>query len=210
MILTKRKLTAWLLPVLLAAALLGLTVPARAADYTCTARIPVGVQLNGEADEQFTVTIQGEEGAPVPEQTTLQLSGGAAGAFEGLTYTEPGDYTYTIRQTAGSTQYMTYDDTVYTVVVQVTNAEDGGLTYQIYASGDEDPTSKSAAVGFLNTYAPPADPAPGGDGGSTTAPRTGDNLSLAAPAGLLAGALVALILLAALRRRPGGEEGRAH
>ena len=36
------------------------------------------------------------------------------------------------------------------------------------------------------------------------------DLRLGYSAGLLAGALVALVLLAALRRRPGGEEGRAH
>ncbi len=200
MILTKRKLTSWLLPAVLLAALLGLAVPARAADYTCTAGIPVEVRLNGDSDEQFTVTIEGEEGAPMPEQTTLLLSGGEAGAFEGLTYTEPGDYTYTIRQTAGSTEYMTYDETVYTVVVQVTNAEDGGLTYQIYASGDDDPTTKTASVGFLNTYAPPAASTP-----STDTPKTGDDAPVLLPAALLAGAMAALILMAALRKRPAGQ-----
>ena len=47
------------LPVLLAALLAPAT--ARAADYSCTAELPVEVALNGETDEAFTVTITAEE-----------------------------------------------------------------------------------------------------------------------------------------------------
>ena len=83
------------------------------------------------------------------------LAGNETGSFTGFTFTEPGDYVYTVRQTPGETEYMTYDDAVYTVVIQVTNAEDGGLTYQIFASEDQNPDEKAAAVRFLNTYAPP-------------------------------------------------------
>lgn len=149
------------LPVLLAALLAPAT--ARAADYSCTAELPVEVALNGETDEAFTVTITAEEGTPMPEETELAIAGDETGSFTGFTFTEPGDYTYTVLQQAGETEYMTYDDAVYTVIIQVTNTEDGGLTYQIFASEDQNPDEKAAAVRFLNTYAPPtptASPAP--------------------------------------------------
>ena len=149
------------LPVLLAALLAPAT--ARAVDYSCTAELPVEVALNGETDEAFTVTITAEEGTPMPEETELAIAGDETGSFTGFTFTEPGDYTYTVLQQAGETEYMTYDDAVYTVVIQVTNAEDGGLTYQIFANRDDNPTEKTGAVRFLNTYAPPtptASPAP--------------------------------------------------
>ena len=146
------------LPVLLAALLA--PAAAKAADYVCTAELPVEVALTGESDELFIVTITAEEGTPMPEETELVLAGNETGSFTGFTFTEPGDYVYTVRQTPGETEYMTYDDAVYTVIIQVTNTEDGGLTYQIFASEDQNPDEKAAAVRFLNTYAPPPKPTP--------------------------------------------------
>lgn len=193
----------WLFFPVVVALLLCMTLGAQAAEPTCTARLPVEIQLNGDSTEQFTVTIEGEAGAPMPEQTQLQISGGSTSAFEGLTYTEPGDYVYTVHQIKGTTQYMTYDDTVYTVVIQVTNDGQGGLTEQIFASGDDNPDSKAASVEFLNTYAPPATTTSG-----QSAPKTGDTADLVAPVTALGGAALALVLLAALRRRGDQEDNQ--
>ena len=54
------------LPVLLAALLA--PAAAKAADYVCTAELPVEVALTGESDELFIVTITAEEGTPMPRR----------------------------------------------------------------------------------------------------------------------------------------------
>ena len=148
-----RKLSGLLvLPVLLAATLL-MPVKAQAAEaaYECTACLPVGVTLNGESEEQFVITIAARDGAPMPSQTELVLGGDSTGAFEGFYYTEPGDYVYTVSQVAGSTEGMTYDDAVYTVTIQVTDAAGGGLEAQVCASSSGSPAGEVDAGTFLNT-----------------------------------------------------------
>ena len=172
-----RKLSGLLvLPVLLAV-LLMMPVRAKAAEYACDAVIPVSMELNGTHDEKFEVTIELAEKAdpdtplPAEEACSLLLGDGESGNFS-IHYTEPGDYFYVIRQTAGSTGYMTYDDTVYAVQVQVTNDEgdvDGDgktLKYTVtaYDASIPEPASenKVAELAFLNTYAPPT-PAPTDD-----------------------------------------------
>ena len=50
---------------------------------------------------------------------------------------------------------MTYDGTVYTVTIRVTNAEGGGLQHEIWATTDDAPDTKVEELRFLNTYAPP-------------------------------------------------------
>ena len=141
---------------------------------------------------------------PLPDEAKdgLWMRGGSHDAFHNLHFTEPGDYLYYVRQTPGDTPYMTYDDALYTVVVQVTNhrTSDGmGLQYQIFASRHDDPGNKVAEVRFLNTYAPPAatpTPAPAG-----TLPQTGDSLPLGLLVGLAVAAAAAVVVLVVLRRR---------
>ncbi len=200
-----------LLPVLLAALLLPAEAKAETAAYTCTARLPVSVELNGDSQEEFTVAIEPGPGMdaslPMPEETHLRLAGDSAGAFEGFVYTEPGDYVYTVTQTAGDTEYMAYDTAVYTVVIQVTNGENGGLTYQVYASRDDKPEEKVSEVSFLNTYTPPTEPettAPAETEEVTdTAPKTGDDQNLAPFIAVLTVAAVVAAGLVILRARSG-------
>lgn len=220
------------LPVLLAA-LLMMPLRASAAEYACDAVIPVSMELNGDHDEQFEVTIEAAEGAadgqpmPAEEERSILLADGETGGFA-IHYTEPGDYYYVIRQTAGSTAYMSYDATVYEVQVQVTNdtAADGSWTlkYQVVANDVNTPSEKAAALAYLNTYAPPPATTPTPDehpdiaegiengtwGGKATAtpdpaaglvPQTGDTLPLTALVAVLVLAAAAIVVLVAARRR---------
>ena len=107
--------------IIIEAALLLLLLPlqARAAEYKCTAELPVEVRTSGAATaERFTITLTPEDGAPAPAADTVQVKGSGTAGFTGLTYTAPGDYRYTVRQCAGGTAHMTYDATVYTVTVR--------------------------------------------------------------------------------------------
>lgn len=187
------------IPILFIAVLmLILPISAGAAEYECTASLPVSVKLNGDFDETFIVTIAPGDGTgdglPMPENREISIAGDSSSAFEGLRYTAPGDYVYTVTQKAGNTEFMTYDETVYTVVVQVTNAADGGLTYQVYASRDDDTESKSAEISFINTYSPPPEENP-------SAPQTGDTNSVGEYAAISAVAAAALFLMVFIFKR---------
>ena len=228
-----RKLSGLLvLPVLLAALLL-LPVSAKAEEYACDAAIPVTMQLNGTHSEKFEVTIECAENAdenqpmPAADNQALMLADEEQGCFT-IHYTEPGDYFYIVRQTAGSTAYMSYDITVYAVQVQVTNAEDGSLNYTVTANDVENPDAKAAEVSFLNTFAPPTPtPAPAVDehpdiaegiangtwGGAPTAtpgllgiPQTSDSLPLTALVVVLVVAAAAIVALVILRKRSDKKE----
>ena len=227
-----RKLSGLLVLPVLFAALLILPVRANAEGHECYAELPVRVDLNGENDEQFHVTIEtapeADPSTPLPAEAEdgLWVSGDGDGKFTGFYYTEPGNYEYIVRQECGDTAYMTYDDTVYHVVVQVTNTQDGGLSYQVFAWTDEDSEDKAQALAFLNTYAPPT-PAPtdehpdiaegieNGTWGGTptpkpvsTLPQTSDALPLTALVVVLVLAAAAIVVLVVLRVRKNKQDGQ--
>lgn len=135
--------------IIIEAALLLLLLPlqARAAEYKCTAELPVEVRTSGAATaERFTITLTPEDGAPAPAADTVQVKGSGTAGFTGLTYTAPGDYRYTVRQCAGGTAHMTYDATVYTVTVRVTNQPNGGLGGRDLGHGRQQRKDRPAAV----------------------------------------------------------------
>ncbi|WP_193316224.1 Spy0128 family protein [Bifidobacterium cebidarum] len=121
--------------------------------------------LSGRAlkDGEFTFTLTGATDAPLPEGATngiKTVTNDKDGkiAFGKITYTKPGVYTYTVRETAGDLSGVTYDDTVYTVIVTVVDNHDGTMTatHQIMrtASAASTPVKDKDAV-FANTYTPP-------------------------------------------------------
>lgn len=219
-----RKLSGLLvLPVLLAALLL-LPVSAKAEGRECCAELPVHVELNGTTDEQFHVTIEcapeADDSQPMPEEAEegLWTVGDCDVAFSNFYFTEPGNYSYIVKQERGKTAYMTYDDTVYNVVIQVTNTDDGSLAYQVFAWTEDDAEDKAQAISFLNTYAPPtptpddhpdiAEAIENGTWGTPTPkpaaiPQTSDNLPLVSLIVVLVVAAVAIVALVIARKRSG-------
>lgn len=226
-----RKLSGLLvLPVLLAALLL-MPVKAYAEetadtpeynnDYACDVTLPVNMKLNGDHGEAFEVVLEADveknQGAEVPmptdNKTKLSLKKDESDGFT-MHYTEPGDYFYKVSQTAGKTPYMTYDDTVYYVQIQVVNSENGGLEGSVHANKAENPTEKTAELQFLNTYAPPAPavtpkptatPAPvaptATPTGAFTLPQTGDTMPLITVLVVMLVAAAALVVLFVARKR---------
>ena len=145
--------------IILEVALLLLLLPAhaRADACQCTATLPVEVRTAGAATaERFTITLTPEDGAPAPAADTVQIQGSGTASFTRLVYTAPGDYRYTVCQRAGTTAQMTYDATVYTVTVRVTNQPGGGLGAEIWATGAT--SEKTGLLLFQNRYDPPAVP----------------------------------------------------
>ena len=79
--------------------------------------------------DKFEFTIEGDE--PLPTQREVSVDSNNHGfTFGAITFTKPGEYTYTIKETAGTDDKIVYDDTEYTVTVNVT--DNGGTLESTY------------------------------------------------------------------------------
>ncbi|AQS52635.1 Collagen adhesin [Jeotgalibaca dankookensis] len=103
-------------------------------------------RLEGQAIEanQFSFELLDEEGNILQ---TVQNKADGHVVFEELTYTKPGDYTYTIREVLGEQGGMIYDDATYGVRVTVVDDGEGKLlTEAIYQDGPASFTNKYASA----------------------------------------------------------------
>lgn len=123
--------------------------------------VPVTISLSGTLPypaEDYTVVLKAEDAAyPMPSGTisgacTMTITGKGTKNFPVITYDRVGVYTYTIYQVAGTNKKCTYDETVYTLVVTITNKEDySGLeaTAVLYPDSEGD---KLPGAEFKNKY----------------------------------------------------------
>ena len=72
--------------------------------------------------------------------------------FDAINYTAAGTYTYTVSEVKGNEDDVTYDRTVYTVTVTVTEQDGKLVATPTYKKGDVAATQ----LAFANTYAAPA------------------------------------------------------
>ncbi|MDO4436490.1 MAG: FctA domain-containing protein [Coriobacteriaceae bacterium] len=116
-------------------------------------------------------------------------------SFDTIVYTEAGEHEYSIREVKGDAEGVTYDETVYTVKVSVTDDGNGQLewTYEYGEMGEPM---------FHNTYKAPAKPDPKPEDPKPVLPSTGDaGLMQALCAGMAGTAAVATGLFTAKRKR---------
>lgn len=110
--------------------------------------LPVSVTENGEKapGEAHEVILKAEDGT---EQAYV-IQGCGEGGFT-LTFTNVGDYYYTVRQSAGSVEGATYDDTIFYVHCQVTHGTEG-LDVVAVAYTDPACSGGKSDIAFTNTY----------------------------------------------------------
>ncbi len=102
-----------------------------------------------DGEFQFTLT-----GPNVPGGSETVSNVGSTFTFSQLVFDTVGVYTYQVTEKAGSVGGVSYDETVYTVTVTVTDDGSGKLQTAIAVTGGEE-----ATLVFTNTYQ--ADPATG-------------------------------------------------
>lgn len=177
----------------------GMSAPAAyAADAAGLSPFQVEVTLEGtlpDEAEDFQFLLQAvDAGAPMPEGSvdgtyTMTVSGAGTAAAPVIAYSKLGVYHYQITQQAGESADCTYDDTVYSLTVYVTNAEEGDgidVTAVLFTASESE---KLDSASFQNIYPTvvvsetPADPTTV----TTSTVKTGD---AAAP-------MIALLILAA-------------
>lgn len=160
--------------------------------------IPVSC-IGENTSEAFKVTIQMEsEEYQTCNVKELTLNNGEKSSFN-VTYRYPGTYRYEIRQERGTDAKTTYDDTVYTVDVYVTEDEEGVMHTEpvIFIKGKSD---KCAEASFKNTRVTPTE-------SKTGIVNTGDSTVIVRYILLITGSLISLVLLLVMaKRRKGGEK----
>ena len=81
-----------------------------------------------EEDPEFTFVLTSINGAPMPEEHEITVTGAGRAAFGAITYTLPGEYVYTIAERDESLPNWSYDASLYTLTVMVIEDGEGNLT----------------------------------------------------------------------------------
>lgn len=169
----------------------------RAEERSCTISIPAETAVSGKSapsGTEFEIVLEAlDKECPMPETTNVTVKDSGKVKFGPITYTVPEDYHYRVYQKAGNAKNYTYDKTEYTVTVRVVNAENGGLSAEIWAIKDGS-QNKTDRIVFNNSYKAPADPA-------VSNVKTGDTVEVYVWVGLFVAALAAVLLVLAVRRR---------
>ena len=92
----------------------------------------------------FNFVLSAADGTPMPASPNATNAADGTVAFGEITYSVPGTFTYTIKETAGSATYFDYDGSEKTVTVEVVDNGDGTLTATVTGDGDD--------ATFTNTY----------------------------------------------------------
>ena len=150
-------------------------------------------------DGEFTFVLKDGGG-----QTVAEAKNSADGTvrFDELTFDQTGTYTYTVSEVKGQDANITYDETVYTAVVEVTDGLEGSLVAQV-----TDADGNALHMTFNNKYNEPAKETPGGTSGDEPegpgAVRTGDTAPILPAAGAMAAALAVIFAMTGtiVRRR---------
>ncbi len=111
----------------------------------------VAKQLTGRdlAAGQFSFTLSGAKGAPMPTEATVSNDANGAVSFGTITFDKVGTYRYTLTEVQGTAAGYTYDGTSYTLVATVSkNASAGALDVAWAIEGSTDRT-----ITFANSYA---------------------------------------------------------
>lgn len=135
-------------------------VPVKAEPVTID--ISAGVSTTGvSVTETYTLRMTAADpSCPMPEGKVggtfdITLKGAGKSAFTGMSFTEPGEYKYTITQLPGDHDLaLSYDQSVYNLRVQVGKKDsDLQITAMMNRQGSD---KKAESADFTNKYIPPA------------------------------------------------------
>ena len=127
-----------------------------------------GHKLPDGESKDFTFTLTPDknnpDGATLPKETTLTISISgktsdaavtAKKAFDNITFSKAGTYKFTIKETAGTESYYSYDTAEWTLTVVVNDDGLGHLSRVVsYKSSVEGTAANNGAAKFSNEYHP--------------------------------------------------------
>lgn len=112
-------------------------------------KILTGMELTEGA---FSFQLMDAEGQVIE---TVANDADGSFAFGKLDFTVAGTYTYTVREVPGEEKGIIYDETVYTVVVDVLLQEDGSLKAEAIFLNEQG--EKAETLAFVNSYSEPGE-----------------------------------------------------
>lgn len=105
-------------------------------------------ELIGKDMETFTFQLKDADGNVLNEKQ----NDGSTVTFDALTFYLPGTYTYTVTEVKGTNEHMTYDETEYTVIIEVWDDRKGELYTVVTVRNGSDAVE---LMKFTNTYKHP-------------------------------------------------------
>ena len=143
--------------------------------------------LNGRKwndNDEFEFTISAPAGTPMPEERSISVTKEDADhivSFGEIEFTEAGKYTYTIKEKKGSEKGMTYDTKAHKVTIEVVDDGNGKLKAR-------NGTKLIQTVKITNTY-------------RNNHVTTGDNSNMLGYMAIMAGAMLAFVMVLVYRRK---------
>lgn len=155
--LQKKSYMVWIAALLLA--MTGLPNCVSAAEPSATAAIEIENRITGDTPKKkakFTFVLEpAKPDSPVPAKgTSLTITGKGKGKFGTLSYTQPGEYVYTVREETEELSGYTFDTAVYQIKVSALY-DDGGRLYTQMSVKKSGAKAKSGAIVFKNKYKTP-------------------------------------------------------
>ena len=147
-------------------------------------------------DGQFAFELKNSDGETFRKNAEVTANGTAS--FDAIEFTKPGTYVYTISEVNDGQEGMTYDESVYTATITVTDDGAGNLNASVAYTLDGD---EVASPVFTNTYTEPAQPEVKPEDPKDTIPATGDHALVSAAAIAVAAATVLGLGVATSRKR---------
>jgi pilin isopeptide linkage protein len=106
-------------------------------------------------DASFTFVLDADENAPVPDSYYANREGAGVAKFDKITFTSPGKYHYSITQKNNGVANYTYDNSVYSVNVNVSYNQNSQLVATYSVSNEKVIGSKVDEMLFVNKYTAP-------------------------------------------------------
>jgi len=157
------------------------------------------VEGQGAPERQFEFVLEARDGAPLPNGATgsvrsYTLTGSGRVPLGTFTFTYPGTFVYTIRETAEAGAGWTYDGAVYELTYTVAE-EDGKLVVRQRTLTRNGTAVDPGRLLFRNKYAPTPTPTPGGGDDDDDIRISGRKrwVNNSAPAGAQPGSIIVLV-----------------
>lgn len=146
--LQKKSYMVWIAALLLA--MTGLPNCVSAAEPSATAAIEIENRITGDTPKKkakFTFVLEpAKPDSPVPAKgTSLTITGKGKGKFGTISYTQPGEYVYTVRGETEELSGYTFDTAVYQIKVNALY-DDGGRLYTQMSVKKSGAKAKSGAI----------------------------------------------------------------
>ncbi len=117
-----------------------------------TLAIGKATELMPNIDEAFTFELIPDENTfPMPHDSKVTIEGEGTASFGTWSYTEPGEYTYQVKEVTGDNSHYTYDKTLYTIIDTVTLNDAGDLEVTRIVQNDREETV-DGALAFTNQF----------------------------------------------------------